>query len=91
MAGVGAVAYIAIVSTNIGYGIWAYLLKLYPAAQVAPFSLLVPIVGIISAALLLGEQFGPVRLAGMVLVFSGLIVAVFPFGRLRSRSDPKVS
>lgn len=86
--GVGAVAYIAIVSTNIGYGIWAYLLKLYPAAQVAPFSLLVPIVGIISAALLLGEQFGPVRLAGMVLVFAGLIVAVFPFARFRSRTNP---
>lgn len=84
-AGIGAVAYIAIVSTNIGYGIWAYLLKLYPAAQVAPFSLLVPIVGIVSAALLLDEQFGPVRLAGMVLVFAGLIVAVFPFGRFRSR------
>lgn len=86
-AGIGAVAYIAIVSTNIGYGIWAYLLKLYPAAQVAPFSLLVPIVGIVSAALLLGEQFGPVRLAGMVLVFAGLIVAVFPFGRLVSRGS----
>lgn len=85
--GVGAVAYIAIVSTNIGYGIWAYLLKLYPAAQVAPFSLLVPIVGIISAALLLGEQFGPVRLAGMVLVFAGLIVAVFPFASFRSRGS----
>ncbi len=84
-AGIGAVAYIAIVSTNIGYGIWAYLLKLYPAAQVAPFSLLVPIVGIVSAALLLGEQFGPVRLAGMVLVFAGLIVAVFPFSMFRSR------
>lgn len=87
-AGIGAVAYIAIVSTNIGYGIWAYLLKLYPAAQVAPFSLLVPIVGILSAALLLGEQFGAVRLAGMVLVFVGLIVAVFPFGRFRARFHP---
>ncbi|SOC83339.1 O-acetylserine/cysteine efflux transporter [Ensifer adhaerens] len=87
-AGIGAVAYIAIVSTNIGYGIWAYLLKLYPAAEVAPFSLLVPIVGILSAALLLGEQFGAVRLAGMVLVFVGLIVAVFPFGRFRARFHP---
>ncbi|HWU60809.1 MAG TPA: EamA family transporter [Ensifer sp.] len=86
--GVGAVAYIAIVSTNIGYGMWAYLLKLYPAAQVAPFSLLVPIVGILSAALFLGEQFGPVRLAGMALVFAGLIVAVFPFNRFRSRANP---
>jgi O-acetylserine/cysteine efflux transporter len=89
--GAGSVAYIAIISTNIGYGFWAYLLKLYPAAQVAPFSLLVPIAGTISAAILLGEQFGPVRLIGMVLVFAGLIIAVFPFDRLRRRSDEQAA
>lgn len=81
--GVGSVLYIALLSTNIGYGIWAYLLRQYPAAQVAPFSLLVPIIGALSAALLLGEKFGPVRLVGMILVFVGLVVAVAPLQRLR--------
>lgn len=80
--GIGSVLYIGILSTNIGYGFWAYLLRQYPAAQVAPFSLLVPIVGIIAAALLLGEQFGPIRLGGMILVFAGLVIAVAPIGRL---------
>ena len=82
-AGIGSVLYIAVLSTNVGYGFWAYLLRQYPAAQVAPFSLLVPIVGAGSAALLLGEQFGVIRLLGMVLVLAGLIIAVFPFARLR--------
>jgi O-acetylserine/cysteine efflux transporter len=81
-AGVGSVLYIGILSTNIGYGFWAYLLKQYPAGQVAPFSLLVPIFGILSAALFLGEQFGPIRLFGMALVLVGLMVAVLPLKRL---------
>lgn len=75
---IGSVLYIGVLATNIGYGLWAYLLRQHPAAQVAPFSLLVPIVGTISASLILGEHFGPVRLFGMALVVVGLIVAVAP-------------
>ena len=37
---------------------WGHLLKLYPAATAAPFSLLVPVSGTLSAALILGESFG---------------------------------
>lgn len=82
--GVGAVLYIAIFSTLIGYGIWGQLLKLYPAATVAPFSLLVPIFGVSSAAIILGERFGPTRLFGMALVLAGLVVVVFWPKRLRA-------
>ena len=57
---------------------WGHLLKLYPAAVVAPFSLLVPISGTLSAALILGESFGLMRLGGMVLIFIGLGVLVMP-------------
>lgn len=68
----GAVLYIALISTLFGYGAWAVLLKIYPTAVVAPFSLLVPVTGTISAALLLGERFGQLRLIGMVLILAGL-------------------
>lgn len=54
---IGAVLYIAIISTTFGYAVWGHLLKLYPAATAAPFSLLVPVSGTMSAALLLGESF----------------------------------
>jgi O-acetylserine/cysteine efflux transporter len=78
---IGALLYIAIVSTSFGYAAWGHLLKLYPAATAAPFSLLVPVSGTLSAALVLGESFGPRRLAGMVLIVSGLAILVLRDGR----------
>ena len=48
-----------------------------PASQVAPFSLLVPIIGLASAALLLGEALTPMQIAGAALVMGGLAVNVF--------------
>lgn len=81
--GVGTVLYLAIPTTILGFGIWGHLLKLYPAATVAPFSLLVPIFGAGSAALVLGEQFGPARLAGMALILLGLAIVALPVARLR--------
>lgn len=79
--GIGAVLYIAILSTLVGYGIWGQLLKHYPAATVAPFSLLVPLFGVSSAAIILGERFDSTRMLGMVLVLSGLVIVVFRLRR----------
>ncbi|WP_420962173.1 EamA family transporter [Brucella sp. IR073] len=81
-SGAGAVLYIAVLSTILGFAIWGQLLKRYTAATVAPFSLLVPIFGAASAALFLGEHFGPARMTGMGLVLAGLVIVVFP-GRIR--------
>jgi O-acetylserine/cysteine efflux transporter len=72
----GAVLYIGLLSTTFGFGVWTYLLKLYPAATVAPFSLLVPVSGTIFAAVLLHESFGFVRLAGMAFIMLGITVLV---------------
>jgi O-acetylserine/cysteine efflux transporter len=59
---------------------------------VAPFSLLVPIFGAGSAALVLGEQFGPARLLGMVLILLGLATVALPVARLlRLRPAPKAT
>lgn len=82
-----AIAYLAFVATMLGYGLWGRLLTRYPATQVAPFSLLVPVVGIGSSALLLGERLAPLQWAGAVLVMAGLLINVFGarwFGRLRA-------
>ena len=81
---VGSLLYIAVVSTTFGYVAWGHLLKLYPAAVVVPFALLVPVSGTLSAALILGEHFGTLRLAGMVLIFIGLGVLVMPARRRRA-------
>ena len=74
-------AYLAIGATILGYGLWSRLLSRYPASQVAPFSLLVPVVGISSSALLLGERLGSLEMAGAALVMVGLLINVWG-GRL---------
>ena len=74
-------AYLAFGATLLGYGLWSRLLSRYPASQVAPFSLLVPVVGISSSALLLGERLGGLQMVGAALVMAGLLINVWG-GRL---------
>ncbi|PKM33365.1 MAG: O-acetylserine/cysteine exporter [Gammaproteobacteria bacterium HGW-Gammaproteobacteria-12] len=74
-------AYLAFGATILGYGLWSRLLSRYPASQVAPFSLLVPVVGISSSALLLGERLGSLQMVGAALVMAGLLINVWG-GRL---------
>ena len=59
------------------YGIWGSLLGRYETWQVAPLSLLVPVVGMASAALLLGETLSGLQLAGAALIMAGLYINVF--------------
>lgn len=75
--GGSSLLFIAYASTLFGYGVWSMLLSRYPAGLVAPFSLLVPIAGMGSAALLLGETVTGIEIAGSVLVFAGLLINVF--------------
>jgi len=77
----------------LAYAIWGRLLRRYPAATVTPFALLVPFVGGYSSALVFGERFGPLRLAGMALVLLGIAVIVLPWDRMLmdKRSRPRGS
>lgn len=71
--------YLAFVATILGYGIWGALLGRYETWRVAPLSLLVPVVGLASAAVLLGETLTAMQLAGAVLIMAGLYINVFGF------------
>lgn len=77
MLSILAVLYLAFIATLLGYSLWGHLLSRYPATQVAPFSLLVPIVGLISAAVLLGERWSVAEIIGAILVMAGLVVNTF--------------
>jgi O-acetylserine/cysteine efflux transporter len=72
-----AIAYLALVATLFGYGQWSKLLSRHAANVVAPFSLLVPFFGVLSAALVLGERLSFWQLAGGALLLAGLAVNVF--------------
>ncbi|MEM9147403.1 MAG: EamA family transporter [Pseudomonadota bacterium] len=75
--GVAALAYVTVIGTILGFAGWGHLIARYGTTRVAPFALLVPVFGMGSAALVLGEAFGPVRLAGSVLVLAGLVLTIW--------------
>lgn len=82
LSAVLALFYLAFGATLLGYSLWSRLLSRYPAAQVAPFSMLVPIIGLSSSAVLLGEQLSQLQMYGTLLVMAGLAINVFA-GRWR--------
>jgi O-acetylserine/cysteine efflux transporter len=75
-AGIAALLYVVVLSTLVGFGAWAWLLGKHPASTVAPFTLLVPVVGIASAWIALGEVPSGAELIGAVVVLSGLALTV---------------
>ena len=73
----GCVLIMAWGATLFGYGSWNALLHRYPTTLISPFALLIPVTGLASGALFLGETLAPVQAAGAVLVFAGLAVNVY--------------
>jgi O-acetylserine/cysteine efflux transporter len=73
----GAIAYLAFLSTLVAYGLWNWLIVNKGASAVAPFSLLVPVFGISSAWLVLGETLTASHLTAAGLILGGLAVHVF--------------
>lgn len=67
-----AIVYLVYLSTHLCYGLWGYLLNRYPTSVVAPFTLLIPIIGFASSTVFLGEDFPIWKLAAALLVLAGL-------------------
>lgn len=74
LPGVLAVGYIAVIATVIGTGIWTWLMRRHAAGVVAPYSLLVPVVGIALAAVVLGERPSPLELGAAAVIVFGVLL-----------------
>ncbi len=74
--GLFALLYVVVLSTLLGFGVWAWLLGKHQASDVAPFTLLVPVVGIAAAWIALGEVPSGAELAGAAVVLGGLACTV---------------
>jgi O-acetylserine/cysteine efflux transporter len=71
------VLYLALLATVLAYGWWTRLLQKHPAGRITPFSLLVPVVGLLAAMLLLGERPVPLQWLGTLAVLAGMMVNQF--------------
>ncbi|RQW61871.1 EamA family transporter [Vibrio viridaestus] len=84
-----ALLYLSILATIVGYGGWSYLLSRYETSIVAPLSLLVPVFGLLSAMVLLGEHLSLYQLMGVCIIAIGLIINVFGGNWIKNRATIK--
>ena len=80
--------YVVVVATLIGYGIWNTLLARHPSNVVAPFSMLVPVVGVLASWLAFGETLDPVELVAGGFVVGGVLIASRPVRRTVTPAAP---
>jgi O-acetylserine/cysteine efflux transporter len=72
-----AVAYLGWMATILGYAMWTRLLKRHPVNRVAPFSLGVPVVGISTGMIVLGDVITAWQWGGITLIVLSLVCTMF--------------
>jgi O-acetylserine/cysteine efflux transporter len=72
----GAVLWQSVGNTMFGYAAWGWLLARHPAAAITPTAMLVPIVGMATSALVLGEALPGWKIGAAALVIGGLALNV---------------
>ncbi|SSW66473.1 EamA family transporter [Achromobacter agilis] len=80
-----SVLYLAVLATLLAYTLWTQLLTRHAAAKVAPFSLLVPVVGLWAASMAFGESLLPLQWLGAAGVLAGLVLNQLGGRWLRTR------
>ena len=69
-----AILYLAATCSLLGYFIWFYVMKQSTAAATSSFLFAEPIVTVIFAALLIGEEVTPFLVGGGLLIFIGVFL-----------------
>ncbi len=89
-AGIGALsaaglAYSALMGTAVAYLLWFRLVGRLPASTAGLGSLLVPVVGVVSSVVLVGERPTPADTVGFALIFLAAVLALRPAPRPHAR------
>lgn len=67
-----ALLFVGVIGFYAAYAAWYSLLRQCRIDEVAPFVLLMPVFGIVSAFLVLGESIAPAQIAGGLVILAGL-------------------
>ncbi|WP_296392171.1 EamA family transporter [Williamsia sp.] len=81
LVALAGLAYVVLLGTIAGSGLWSFLMSKHPASTVAPFSLLVPVVGITASWIALHEQPSVLQLVGAAIVIVGCLAGLMGSAR----------
>ena len=83
-----AIAYITVVPMGVGNVVWFAIVGLLPAHLAGLSTILVPVVAMVSGAIVHGEPLGPLQIVAMVCFASALALALLlPARRAPSATD----
>ena len=85
---IAALAYNVIPATAIAWVLWLYVLQVLPTGVAGISTLATPVIGIVSAAVVLGERVTPMEGAGMACIIAALLVLAVQGLPRRRRSLP---
>lgn len=85
LVAVGSAVFTAYLASLLGYGLWNGLLSRYPASAVVPYTMLVPVVGMVSAWWVLDEVPTPLEVVGGAVLLAGVGAAAALGALPRSR------
>ena len=74
--GIACFVYMTLVPMGVCYLTWFETLRRLPPASASTGMLLVPVIGVVSAAFILGEPLGLREIAAMVLTLGGVTLAL---------------
>ncbi len=74
--------YVVVIATLVGSGLWTVLLARNPSSSVAPFSMVVPVVGIAASWVLLHEHADATEIALGTVVVLGVLISTMAGRRL---------
>ncbi len=70
-----SILYLGLMCSAITYLLYNYSLKALAASQVSTFLNLVPVIGVLAAVILLGEQIEPIQIIGGGVILVGVVVS----------------
>ncbi len=69
-----ALIYTVLMASIAGYGLWYYLVGKYDVTKVVPFTLLVPVVGVLAGVFMMDEVLTFKKIAGGLVTLSGVTI-----------------
>jgi O-acetylserine/cysteine efflux transporter len=66
--------YVVLMATVTGYGLWYYLVGKYDVGRVVPFTLLVPVAGVLTGVLMMGDDLSLSKVVGGGVTLAGVAI-----------------
>ena len=83
--------YLGLIATVIAYHFWVKAISLYNPVNVAPFSLLIPVIGLFLGYIIFDEVLSAMEIAGCFLVIGGVIVHMVNVRRTSSLKETQTN